>query len=127
MNFMLGIREGNLAFEVDVMFFTVSGTASGTSRPPKCSADMNVYHITYTAGIDYEQTSTNFTLSLTGQVTAPVNLVDDSEVEATEDFFGNIAAVAGQDQQVLMNVDFDPILATATIIDDDSTCVLALP
>ena len=31
-NFMFGIREGNLAFDVDVMFFTESGTASGTSH-----------------------------------------------------------------------------------------------
>ena len=65
--------------------------------------------------MDYFETDSTFTLTGTEVVTVPVDLVNDTTVEPSEIFFGNILSVDG----LIDNVDFDPILATATIRDDD--------
>ena len=76
-------------------------------------------YISYAVDIDYVGTAGIFTISGTSLVIVPVNLINDTDVEISETFFGNIVAAAGQD---FVNVDFDPILATAMILNDDSMC-----
>ena len=65
--------------------------------------------------MDYSETDIVFTLSGTEEITVPVDLVNNTTVEPTEIFFGNIMSADGP----IENVNFFPILATATIIDDD--------
>lgn len=50
-------------------------------------------------------------------MSAPVNIIDDGELEGTEDFYGNLTV--GADFAGVANVIFDPDRASADIIDDD--------
>ena len=65
--------------------------------------------------MDYSETDIVFTLSGTEEITVLVDLINDTTVEPTEIFFGNIMSADGP----IDNVNFFPILATAAILDDD--------
>lgn len=69
-------------------------------------------------GVDFEDFSGSFSLTGTQTTFAPVNIIDDSLLEGPEIFFGNLVG------QLFDNIDYYPILANATIVDDESTYVL---
>ena len=71
---------------------------------------------THTADSDFTEVSQEFTLFGTEDLLAPVDLVNDGTVEATEEFSASLAPVGGQ---LLGNVNFDPTVATVNIMDDD--------
>ena len=77
---------------------------------------MHDYLFIYTDGSDFAGTSGIVgTLTGRGSVVIPINIIDDDNLEATENFFGNITSVLGP----LPNVMFDPVQATANILDND--------
>ena len=51
-----------------------------------------------------------------GSVTAPVGIINDSDAEDSENFFGNLGFGGGQ---TFPNIRFGPAQAEATIIDED--------
>ena len=76
-------------------------------------------------GIDFEETSTEYSITGTGSVSnvsAPVIIIDDHKLEGSEGFFGNLEAGAGF--AGVANVVFSPNQATAEIIDDDGRHLL---
>ena len=73
-------------------------------------------HGIYTDGSDFAGTSGIVrTLTGRGSVVIPISITDDDNLEATENFFGNMNSVLGP----LPNVMFDPVRATANIFDND--------
>ena len=73
-------------------------------------------HDIYTDGSDFTGTSGIVrTLTGRGSVVIPISITDDDNLEATENFFGNINSVLDP----LPNVMFDPVQATANIFDND--------
>ena len=75
---------------------------------------MTIYY--YTDGSDFAGTS-GIVRTLTGRgfVVIPINITNDDNLEAPENFFGNINSVLSP----LSNVMFDPVQAMANILDDD--------
>ena len=73
-------------------------------------------HDIYTDGSDFAGTSGIVrTLNGRGSVVIPISITDDDNLEATENFFGNINSVLDP----LPNVIFDPVQAMANIFDND--------
>ena len=73
-------------------------------------------HDIYTDGSDFAGTGGIVrTLTGRGSVVIPISITDDDNLEATENFFGNINSVLDP----LPNVMFDPVRATANIFDND--------
>ena len=66
---------------------------------------------------DFDNTTVEFSITGTGSVTAPVPIIDDFTLEEVESFSANLAAGSGAG--VYFNIVFDPILASANIIDND--------
>ena len=124
--FMFRLLSGNLGFPVNVLFFTSNGSAQG--KVLQCVNTSFFFHTNFEADYnvlllsidvsDYVGVFMEFTITGTEIVSVPVNITDDGVQEGGETFFGNLAAGSGA-QTDFTNIAFDPILATANIIDDD--------
>ena len=66
-------------------------------------------------GIDFEETSTEYSITGTSSVSAPVNIMNDLEIEGSEGF--NVTLLVGAGFAGLANVSFNPNQATSEIID----------
>ena len=71
--------------------------------------------MTAIGGIDFEETSTEYSISGTSSVSAPVNIMNDLEIEGSEGF--NVTLVVGAGFAGVANVSFNPNQATSEIID----------
>jgi hypothetical protein len=72
-------------------------------------------------GFDYENAPTEYTISGTGSVQAPVVIIDDMDPEGMEMFSGDLEAGDGGSRggSDFNNIMFAPNMATATISDND--------
>ena len=68
-------------------------------------------------GADYNATRTQLSITGTGSVAAPVQIIDDSFPEGKEGFFGYLEAGTGA--SALSNIVLDPAIAFANIIEND--------
>jgi hypothetical protein len=68
-------------------------------------------------GSDYGNVSTEITITGTETVSALVVIFDDRELEGSENFFAHL--VAGDGAANHSNIVFGPVLASASIVDND--------
>jgi hypothetical protein len=68
-------------------------------------------------GLDYGNVSTEFTITGTEIVSSLIVIFDDQELEGPENFFAHL--VAGDGATNHSNIVFDPVLASASIVDND--------
>ena len=66
--------------------------------------------------VDFNATSTEYSITGMGSVTAPVGIINDVIAEEEEDFFGNLGFGGGL---TFSNIRLEPARAEATIIDED--------